>query len=174
MKRRVGYAAVVLFQFIAISVYVGEIVVQATGWAGPIPWNVHEAIEIMAVAAMVLGAVVGGIALRRSLARAQVAEDALRRASEAFHEVLDRRFAEWSLTPAECEVALLALKGLTGAAIAARRGTTEGTVKAQTASIYRKAGVSGRPQLMSLFLDEMLAVNSDAVPVEEPEPRLSA
>ena len=164
----------VLFQVFAISLYVGEIVIQATGLTGPIPWSVHEIIEILAVLAMVLGAVVGGIALRRSLARAEEAEDALRRASEAFHEVLDRRFDEWSLTPAESEVAMLALKGLTGAAIAERRGTTEGTVKAQTASIYRKAGVSGRPQLMSLFLEEML-IFSPQEGAAAPEPqRISA
>ena len=148
--------------------FAGEIIVQATGWVGPIPWSVHEAIEVVAVLAMILGAAMGGVALRRSLARAEEAEDALRRAQLAFQEVLARRFEEWRLTPAESEVTLLALKGLTGAAIAERRGTTEGTVKAQTAAIYRKAGVSGRPQLMSLFLEEMLAASperpGDAVP----------
>jgi hypothetical protein len=29
-------------------------------------------------------------------------------------------------------------------------------VKAQTNAIYRKAGVSGRPQLLSLFVDELM------------------
>ena len=36
------------------------------------------------------------------------------------------------------------------------RGTSEGTVKAQTNAIYRKAGVTGRPQLLSLFIDELM------------------
>ena len=151
-----------LFQLLAVGVFAGEIIVQATGWVGPIPWSVHEVIEITAVLAMILGVVVGSMALKRSHARAEKAEDALRRAQEAFQEVLDRRFEEWKLTPAESEVTVLALKGLTGAAIAERRGTTEGTVKAQTAAIYRKAGVAGRPQLMSLFLEEMLAAVPDA------------
>ena len=156
-----------------MAVFAGEIIVQATGWVGPIPWSVHESIEIVAVLAMVLGAAMGGIALSRSLARAEEAEDALRRAQEAFREVLERRFEEWRLTPAESEVTLLALKGLTGAAIAERRGTTEGTVKAQTAAIYRKAGVAGRPQLMSLFLEEMLAASPDR-PGDSVPDRLSA
>ena len=29
-------------------------------------------------------------------------------------------------------------------------------VKAQTAAIYRKANVTGRPQLLSLFIDDMM------------------
>ena len=48
-------------------------------------------------------------------------------------------------------MALLALKGLTIGEIAALRATREGTVKAQCAAIYRKAGVSGRPQLHQPF-----------------------
>ena len=174
VKRRAGYAAVVLFQLFAVSIFAGEIIVQATGWVGPIPWSVHESIEIVAVIAMLLGVVMGSVALKRSLARAEEAEDALRRAQEAFQEVLDRRFEEWRLTPAESEVTVLALKGLTGAAIAERRGTTEGTVKAQTAAIYRKAGVSGRPQLMSLFLEEMLAAVPDATAEDFAAARISA
>ena len=41
--------------------------------------------------------------------------------------------------------------------MASLRNVSEGTVKAQTAAIYRKAGVSGRPQFLSLFIDEFVA-----------------
>jgi DNA-binding CsgD family transcriptional regulator len=71
-------------------------------------------------------------------------------------EVLEERFAEWQLTPAERDVALFSIKGLSTAEIAQIRTTSEGTVKAQTNAIYRKAGVSGRPQLLSLFIDELM------------------
>jgi DNA-binding CsgD family transcriptional regulator len=71
-------------------------------------------------------------------------------------DLLEDRFADWQLTPAEREVALFAIKGLSLAEIAAVRQTSEGTVKAQTNAIYRKAGVSGRPQLLSLFIDELM------------------
>jgi len=40
--------------------------------------------------------------------------------------------------------------------IARLRDTSEGTVKAQSNAIYRKAGVSGRYQLLSLFVDELM------------------
>jgi len=69
---------------------------------------------------------------------------------------LQERFAEWELTPAEKDVALFSIKGLSTADIAGLRSTSEGTVKAQTNAIYRKAGVSGRPQLLSLFIDELM------------------
>jgi len=84
------------------------------------------------------------------------AEESLRLASGAFMEVLDERFAEWGLTPSERDVALFAIKGMSTGEIAALRSTSEGTVKAQTNAIYRKAGVSGRPQLLSLFIEELL------------------
>ena len=42
------------------------------------------------------------------------------------------------------------------AKIAELRNTREGTVKAQLNAIYRKAGVSGRPQLISIFIEELM------------------
>lgn len=70
-------------------------------------------------------------------------------------------FEAWGLTPAERDVALFSIKGLSVPDIAAIRKTSEGTVKAQTNAIYRKAGGSGRPQLLSLFIDDLLG---DALP----------
>ena len=54
------------------------------------------------------------------------------------------------------DVALFAIKGLSTQEIASLRNTAEGTVKAQTNAIYRKAGVSGRPQLLSLFIEDLM------------------
>jgi DNA-binding CsgD family transcriptional regulator len=65
-------------------------------------------------------------------------------------------FAEWGLTASEKDVALFAIKGMSTADIAGLRSTSEGTVKAQTNAIYRKAGVSGRSQLLSLFIEDLM------------------
>ena len=51
---------------------------------------------------------------------------------------------------------MFAIKGFSTAEIAGFRDVSEGTVKAQTNAIYRKAGVAGRPQLLSLFIDELI------------------
>ena len=74
-------------------------------------------------------------------------------------ELLEDSFAEWGLTPAERDVALFAIKGLSTQEIATLRQTSEGTVKAQTNAIYRKAGVAGRPQLLSLFIEDLMEVD---------------
>lgn len=49
-----------------------------------------------------------------------------------------------------------AFKGFSTGEIANMRCTSEGTVKAQTSAIYRKAGVRGRAQLLSLFIDDLV------------------
>ena len=71
-------------------------------------------------------------------------ETQLRQASGAFAELLEERFRAWGLTPSERDVAWFTIKGLSIADIARLRQTSDGTVKAQSNAIYRKAGVSGR------------------------------
>lgn len=113
-------------------------------------------LEIFVVAALAFGAFILVGEIRGLRARQRALEDQVRAASGAFHEVLEQAFADWQLTPAERDVAHMTVKGLSIAEIAAIRESREGTVKAQSASIYRKAGVSGRPQLLSLFIDELM------------------
>lgn len=122
----------------------------------PLNWQVHELIEIGAALGLILGVVVGSILLRASFRRSDYVESQLRAASGAFAELMEERFADWGLTPAEREVALFSIKGMNTQDIAQLRDTSEGTVKAQTNAIYRKAGVSGRPQLLSLFIEDLL------------------
>lgn len=122
----------------------------------PISWQLSEFIELGAALGLLIGIALGAVALRRTQKRAALAEDRLRLASVAFRELLEEHFLNWNLTPAECDVALFAIKGLPLAEIAALRATSEGTVKAQMNAIYRKAGVTGRPQLLSLFIEDLM------------------
>ncbi|WP_243613360.1 helix-turn-helix transcriptional regulator [Shimia aestuarii] len=68
------------------------------------------------------------------------------------------KFEGWALSPAERDIAMYMLKGLSISEIAVARSTAEGTVKAQTSSIFRKTGVTSRMELMSVFMDEFLDV----------------
>ena len=139
--------------------------------ATPISWQSRELIEIGAAVGLILGLVLGAIALRSSMRARNRAEESLRRASGAFMDLLEERFTEWGLTPAERDVALFAIKGMSTAEIAGLRSTSEGTVKAQTNAIYRKAGVTGRPQLLSLFIDDLMRDDLGLrPPLEQPEP----
>ena len=138
--------------------------------SSPIAWVYYELAQIGAVIGLIFGMGVSALLLGRSLRRQRAAEESLRVASGAFMDVLAERFDDWGLTPAERDVALFSIKGLSTAEIAALRNTSEGTVKAQTNAIYRKAGVSGRPQLLSLFIEDLMG---DALPAVE-RTRLSA
>lgn len=150
--------AVLLLQAVSAAFFVTDIIASVFGISmRPLNWQIVELIEIAAALGLVLGVVLGALALRQAGRRTRRAEAALRAASGAFMEVLDERFDGWGLTPAERDVALFAIKGLSIQEIAALRETSEGTVKAQTAAIYRKAEVSGRPQFLSLFIDDLLA-----------------
>jgi DNA-binding NarL/FixJ family response regulator len=71
-------------------------------------------------------------------------------------EAIDRQFERWKLTPAEREVGLLLLKGLSQKEAAAARSTTETTVRQQALAIYRKSGLRNRSELAAFFLEDLL------------------
>jgi DNA-binding CsgD family transcriptional regulator len=69
---------------------------------------------------------------------------------------IDRQLEQWSLSPAEKEIALLLLKGLSHKEVAELRGVGEATVRQQARSIYKKAGLGGRHDLAAFFLEDLL------------------
>jgi len=103
-------------QVVCGSFFIYDIITSIFGLrVSPLNWRLRELIEISAIAGLLLGSILGFMALRRTETRMQKAESQVRLASGA------------------------------------------GTIKAQTNAIYRKANVSGRPQLMSLFVEELIA-----------------
>lgn len=104
---------------------------------------------------------------RRSLARVEQAlsvqgadRDAWREKSRkllrGLGEEISRQFEEWSLTPAESEIALLLLKGFGHKEIAALLDRSERTVRQHAVATYRKSGLSGRAELSAFFLEDLL------------------
>jgi len=80
-------------------------------------------------------------------------------ASEALRglgEAIDSQFDRWALTPAEREVGLLLLKGLSHRDAASVRATSERTVRQQALMIYRKSGMRNRSELSAFFLEDLL------------------
>ena len=116
----------------------------------------HAVLEVAIVATLLLGSALIGAEFRRLRAESNEMQARIRAASGAFVGVLEDAFDQWGLTHAEREVALLAIKGFTTDEIAGLRDARAGTIRAQCAAVYRKAGVSGRAQLLSLFVDHLL------------------
>lgn len=167
MRGWIFVSVVLVIQALCAFFFVSDILLSVFGiYVEPLSWATREYLEVGAAIGLVLGLFLGGVALYRIMHDRHVAEEKLRRASGAFMDLLAERFADWGLTAAESDVALFAIKGMSTQEIAALRATSEGTVKAQTNAIYRKAGVNGRPQLLSLFIEDLMSDD----PLLRPQP----
>lgn len=155
--RKIGLGALLLLQLACAAFFVYDIFGGLLGLRNqPMSWMLHELSQLGAILGLIFGVVISALVLSRSDQRRKAAEDRLAQVSRAFHEMMEERFTAWALTPAERDVASFVMKGFSTQEIAGLRKTSEGTVKAQTAAIYRKSGVSGRAQLVSLFIEDLM------------------
>ena len=116
----------------------------------------HLLAEGGAALALLVGVLFGAIQVRWLVLRARQDEAAVAAAKGALAELARLRFADWRLTGAEADVALFALKGCDVAEIATLRGAAAGTVRAQLARVYAKAGVRSQSALIALFMEELV------------------
>jgi DNA-binding CsgD family transcriptional regulator len=149
-ESRIGMAAVVVCLQVGAAVYF-----IADAWVERAEGGL-AAVDFMVALALLGGAALGVVALRRFRAEARRKDEALAIARGALGALVTQRFAGWNLSKSEAEVALFALKGCTVAEIAQMRGSATGTVRSQLSQVYAKAGVTGQPMLMSLFLDDLI------------------
>ena len=145
-------SVVVAVQAVAAVFFIGDALADIRN-AGPSP---HVVIEGISAFALLAGVAVGAWQVRRLWIEGRRRQAALAVAAGALSEVVAQRFREWGLTPAEADVAVFALKGCDVAEIAALRGSAAGTVRAQLARVYDKAGVNSRSALATLFLDDLM------------------
>lgn len=71
-------------------------------------------------------------------------------------DAIDLQLKAWDLTPAETDVGLLLLKGLSLKEIAQIRDVSERTVRDQAGAIYRKSGLANRNEFAAFFLEDLL------------------
>lgn len=145
-------AALLAVQALCAVFFVGDVIADLRNEG----MTLHLAFEAAVAAALAVGLGFGTVEMRRTLERIDAAETAFASASGAFADVVAASFRDWGLTPAEADVALLTLKGLEPGEIAAARGAANGTVRAQLARAYAKAGVSNRGAFVSLFVEALV------------------
>lgn len=136
---------------------------EGTQW-----WHlVAEGVVALASTAGILYLIRDSFSLKHSLEEQKKSNVELKRESEAWREqskkyvdglsiAIDKQLVDWKLTASEKEVAFLLLKGFSLKEVAIARNTSDKTARAQSATIYAKAGVSGRSELSAFFLEDLL------------------
>ena len=154
LQRHRGLLIVTALQALCSIAFVADLVSEFhLIWTHP----AHPIAEGLTVVAMLAGMFLGLREIRSLVDQNEEMERRLRAFGSSFHDVLEQAFEGWALTASERDVALFMIKGMSIAEIATLRRTQAGTVKAQCAAIYRKAGVSGRAQLLSGIVDDLTA-----------------
>lgn len=147
-------AVIIVLQALCAAFFVGDIVSDV---ALGVDDRTHSYFEALATLVLILGVIFLMIELRGVVGRLEQMNRGLRAAQGEMAAIIEGFFDDWRLTPSEKDVGLLILKGFDNDTIAEFRGTAAGTVRAQSARIYSKAGVAGRVQLISVLLEELLA-----------------
>ena len=135
-------------------------------WQADIAYTTSDLVHLIFEMIAVLALVIAIIEMMGNMRRLR--SDKLRQANqlkylhEDFDELVHKKFTAWDLTPAERDVALMMLRGLTIEQISDLRNVSKGTVKVQSHKIMQKADVASRVELMSLFLDEFMDVGMQA------------
>lgn len=75
---------------------------------------------------------------------------------EGLSQKIDEQFVTWKLSPAEKDIALLILKGLSNKEVAEIRETSDATIRQQTTAVYKKSGLRGRSELSAFFLEDLI------------------
>lgn len=116
--------------------------------------QLRQATRLARAAAAEARALAGELA--KSAADADRWRNEARELMRGLSQAIDEQFERWQLSPAEKEVGLLLLKGLSHREIADARSVTEATARQQARAVYKKAGLSGRHDLAAFFLEDLM------------------
>lgn len=155
--------AVIVFLQVAFSLfYIADMAMEIFGLRKvAVSWEYRETVQIITIVGLLLGALLGIVVLKYIKKSMREVDNRMLAASGQFNELMNRRFKEWGLSPSEKDVALFVIKGLSNSEIADVRGKSVGTIKAQCNAVYQKADVTGRTQLVSQFIEELIAETSE-------------
>jgi DNA-binding CsgD family transcriptional regulator len=162
-KRSPALVGLILFQTVCASIFLVDVVYDLR--EAEVLW--HMVPEIAATLGLIIGIVFEVRYLVHLLRRQETMARGLGVAAGALSDLMEAYFRDWGLTSAEADVAAFTIKGYSIAEIATLRGSAEATVKTHLNAIYRKAGVPGRGQLVSLLIEDLM--RAPLVPAETGE-----
>jgi DNA-binding CsgD family transcriptional regulator len=151
-RRSPALVGLILFQIACACVFFVDVVYDLR--EAEVLW--HMIPEIAATVGLMIGIVFEVRYLIHLLRRQEVMARGLGVAAGALADLMEGYFRDWGLTSAEQDVAAFTIKGYSIAEIAKLRGSAEATVKTHLNAIYRKAGVPGRGQLVSLLIEDLM------------------
>lgn len=156
-KESVALIVLIVAQSICALFFLTDVIgdANAMGWSA-FTTSPYLGLEAFATVTLILGILFEARYLMLILRRQSRIERGLSIASGALHDLMEKMFSDWQLTPAEQDVAGFTFKGYSISEIADLRGSREGTIKAQLNAIYRKAGVENRGQLVSLLIEDLM------------------
>lgn len=149
-----GLIAIIVFHAVLALIFLMDVIADFIEAGGV---DLDLGVEFFATIGLIAALAFEVRALVKMLRRQAHIERGLSIAAGALHELMEEYFRDWGLTTAEEDVAAFTIKGFSIAEIAELRGTREGTIKTQLNAIYRKAGVSGRGQLLSLLIEDLMS-----------------
>ena len=159
--------AMIVFQTLCTLVFLNDVVMDQGAEPVTVLLSMANLSEIAAMIGLGLGLLFEGFVLVRLLRRQARMQQSLTAAATALSDLMQTYFEAWHLTPTEQDVASFTIKGCSIAEIARLRGSAEGTIKTHLNAIYRKSGVTGRAQLVSVLVEDLLQtplIGSDIVP----------
>ena len=158
MRKGLGLGFLILAQSFAAFFFLSDVFMDIVEFGpGSSFANSHLIIETLAALTLILSVGFEVRYLVQLLRQQEELARGLQIASGALHELMLAYYQTWGLTPSEKDVAGFAIKGMSIAEIAELRGTAQGTVKAHLNAIYRKAGVTGRGELLSLLIEDLMS-----------------
>lgn len=153
-------AAIDLLSDLGDGMTIGHVVAEGAVFGVGLGGAIFMARHLLGVVRNERAAREDALALARRLelteAEATRWRDEARALLDGLGAALDRQFERWALSPAEKEVALLLLKGLSHKEVADVRSITDATARQQARAVYKKAGLSGRNDLAAFFLEDLL------------------
>ena len=156
-RQIIGLFLLILVQVICAIMFMADVISDVSAEGGLRYMDSHLMVELVASLTLFLAIYIEARLMLIMRQRQKQSERSMRVASGAFQQVINDYFTSWGLSPAECDVAGFLIKGYSITEISKFRKSAEGTIKTQLNAVYRKAGVSGRSQLVSLLIEDLLA-----------------